>query len=155
MASCEGITVQYTYKSDIEGIKMMLDDGAYAPIRAHSDDAGLDLRACEDRVVPPMGSAIFDTGVHIMIPSGYVGFLKSKSGLNVNHDITGEGVIDAGYAGSIAVKLYNHGSEPYMVRKGDKISQLVILPIAIPSFEIVTEFEETERGSNGFGSSGR
>lgn len=83
-----------------------------------------------------------------------VGFLKSKSGLNVNHGITSEGVIDMGYTGSIKVKLYNHGEEDYTVSAGDKISQLVILPILTPTLELVDKLEETERGDNGFGSTG-
>lgn len=110
-------------------MKIVLEKGAYKPEKAHPDDAGFDLMARECRIVPAHGSAIFDTGVHIEIPQGFVGFLKSKSGLNVKHGITSEGVIDAGYTGSICVKLYNNTRIPYMVEKGDKISQLVILPI--------------------------
>jgi dUTP pyrophosphatase len=64
-------------------------------------------------------------------------------------------VIDVGYTGSIAVKLYNHSDKPYEVKKGDKISQLVVMPILLPSFELVNELEDTERGNKGFGSSGR
>ncbi len=79
----------------------------------------------------------------------------SKSGLNVHHDITSEGVIDVGYTGAIVVKLYNHGEIPYFVKKGDKISQLVIVPVVIPPLEIVDELEDTERGDGGFGSTGR
>lgn len=84
-----------------------------------------------------------------------VGFLKSKSGLNVKYGITSEGVIDVGYTGSIMVKLYNHSDKPYRVRKGDKISQLVILPCLLPELEVVDSLEETERGTGGFGSTGR
>lgn len=97
---------------------------------------------------------MFDTGVHIELPEGTVGFLKSKSGLNVKHDITSDGVIDAGYTGNIVVKLYNHGKKNYFVGKGDKISQLVILPILTPGLEIAESLDETERGDNGFGSTG-
>ena len=84
-----------------------------------------------------------------------VGFLKSRSGLNVNHSIESEGVIDSGYAGSIIVKLYNHGTDDYMVNEGDKITQLVILPI--PSITLVETdaLDSTDRGDGGFGSSGR
>ena len=81
--------------------------------------------------------------------------LKSKSGLNVKHGITSEGVIDVGYTGSIKVKLYNNSDKPYTVANGDKISQLVILPIVLPDLEIVKELGKTDRGSNGFGSSGK
>ena len=125
------------------------------PTRAHLWDAGMDLYAVDGAIVPAGGSACFSTGVHIDLPPMSVGFLKSKSGLNVKHGLTGEGVIDAGYTGAIVVKLYNHSGVDYEVRAGDKISQLVILPIMVPDLEVVDELGETERGDNGFGSTGR
>lgn len=137
-------------------MKIKLDKGAWMPTRAHSTDAGLDLYAMETKVVPALGSAIFDTGVHVELPIGTAGFLKSKSGLNVKHGITSEGVIDAGYTGSIVAKLYNNSTADYTVRAGDKITQLVILPIYAPVLELTfDELEETERGDGGFGSTGR
>ena len=136
-------------------MKIMLDKGAKMPTRAFETDAGLDLYAVEGKFIPAHDSAIFDTGVHVELPEGTAGFLKSKSGLNVKHGITSEGVIDVGYTGSIHVKLYNHSDEAYEVKKGDKISQLVILPIKILPLEVVDSLEDTDRGSNGFGSSGR
>ena len=138
-------------------IKVKLEKGAFSPVRAHKTDAGLDLRCpeSETQIIPAKESAVFDTGVCVQIPEGFVGFLKSKSGLNVNHGITGEGVIDAGYTGSIKVKLYNNSGDDYEVKKGDKISQLVIIPIITPEVEIVDKLEKTERSENGFGSSGR
>ena len=92
-------------------IKCMLDVNAKIPVKAHESDAGFDLYSRETKVVPKGSHATFDTGVHIQIPEGMVGFLKSKSGLNVNHSIESEGVIDSGYTGSIIVKLYNHGTD--------------------------------------------
>ncbi len=153
-------------------MKVMLDKGAIAPTRAHPWDAGLDLYTPVDFAVPgcvgvaisvPMnpyvkvipGSGVIDTGVHVEIPEGYVGFIKSKSGLNVNHGLTGEGVIDAHYTGSIKVKLYNHTSERYDFKASEKIAQLVILKCELPEVEIVGSLEETDRGDNGFGSTGR
>lgn len=136
-------------------IKIKLDTGAKMPTRAHSTDAGLDLYARDGQIVPAKESAIFDTGVHIELPEGTVGMLKSKSGLNVKYGITSEGVIDVGYTGSIKVKLYNHSGYDYRVKAGDKISQLVILPIYTPTLKLVDSLEDTERGDNGFGSSGR
>lgn len=133
----------------------MLDEGAFIPTRAHETDAGLDLYSMNDQIVPAKESAIFDTGVHVELPPDTVGFVKSKSGLNVKHGITSEGVIDEGYTGSIVVKLYNHSGYDYKVNKGDKISQLVILPIVKPTLEEVDSLDETDRGNNGFGSSGR
>lgn len=136
-------------------MKIKLDPGAYMPERAHSADAGYDLRSPIKCRLYAGEAVVIDTGVHVEIPVGYAGMLKSKSGLNVKHDIVGEGVIDSGYTGSIRVKLYNHGSESYMIEVGDKISQLVILPIIMPELELVEELEETDRGNNGFGSTGR
>ena len=136
-------------------MRVVLDNGAIMPTRAHATDAGYDLYAREQQIVPTQESACFDIGVHIEIPAGYVGFLKSKSGLNVKHGITSEGVIDAGYTGSIVVKLYNNSGFDYTVHKGDKISQIVLLPIFTPELEQVDKLEETERGAGGFGSSGK
>ena len=141
-------------------LKVMLDPGAKMPIQAHKKmDAGFDIFSPIDTVVPVQsaftdGSVCIDTGVHIEIPAGYAGFLKSKSGLNVKNGIQSEGVIDAGYTGSIMVKLYNHGKNPVKIKKGQKISQLVLLPIITPDLELVDSLEATERGAGGFGSTG-
>lgn len=138
-------------------LKVKLDEGARMPTRAHEADAGYDLYAKLDdsRFIYCKSSEVFDTGVHMAIPRGYVGFLKSKSGLNVKYSIVGEGVIDSGYTGSIRVKLYNHGDNVVMIRGGDKISQIVLLPIYTPELEEVGSLDETERVDRGFGSSGR
>ena len=136
-------------------MRIMLDPGATVPHRAHPTDAGLDLFSREEQIILPGESAVFDTGVHVELPEGTFGKLESKSGLNVNYDIVScGGTIDSGYVGSIKVKLYNLGKKPYMVRKGQKIVQMVIIPILTPELEIVDHLDETERGSNGFGSSG-
>ena len=135
-------------------MKIVLDDGAIMPTRAHFLDAGYDLHSREDAVIQPNESRTFDTGVHMEIPKGYVGFLKSKSGLNVKSGILSEGVIDAGYTGSICVKLYNHGSQAVEIKKGQKITQIVFLPIWTPEVELADCLYNTERGANGFGSSG-
>ena len=137
-------------------MKIKLDEGAFMPTRGHTTDAGLDLRTPIAFGIKAGGSVKIDTGVHIEIHEGLVGMLKSKSGLNVKHGITSEGVIDAGYTGSIVAKLYNHGNEDVRFEAGDKITQLVILPVYIPSeLVVVDEFEKTDRGDNGFGSTGR
>ncbi len=136
-------------------IKVKLNEGAFPPESAHTADAGYDLRTPIDFYIKGGGSAKVDTGVHIQIPEGYVGFLKSKSGLNVRLGLTGEGVIDSGYTGSIVVKLYNHGCATQMFKRGDKIIQIVLLPIIKPDIEIVDSLEDTERGEGGFGSTGR
>ena len=136
-------------------MKVKLDKGAIMPTRAHDTDAGLDLYAIKQDYIPARGSATIDTGVHIQLPPGTAGLLVSKSGLNVKHNLTSTGLIDEGYVGSIRVKLYNHGWSGYYVEAGDKISQLVILPVLKPELELAEELEETERGDGGFGSTGR
>ena len=135
-------------------IKVKLDEGAKVR-RAYPTDAGLDLCSREDAIIEARGSYVFDTGVHVEIPEGYMGLLFSKSGLNVIKDLTSEGVIDAHYSGSIQVKLYNNGGYDRRIQAGDKISQLVIVPIVTPEVVIVDEIAEEGRGNNGFGSSGR
>lgn len=136
-------------------IKVVLDNGAYMPEKAHESDAGFDIRTPSKVIIPAKSSRIISTGVHVEIPHGYVGFLKSKSGLNVKSGILSEGVIDSGYTGSIVAKLYNQSSAIKVFEKGDKITQLVILPIPVVEMVQVESLEDTERGDNGFGSSGR
>lgn len=153
-------------------MKIMLDKGAKMPTRAHPWDAGLDLFAPCDITVPAarcrccgydgvyegyveVGSAVIDTGVHVQIPECCVGFVKSRSGTMVKSKLTAEGVIDTGYTGSIRVCLFNHSGREYRVKAGDKIAQLVILPCLLPELELVDSLEETDRGSQGFGSTGR
>ena len=137
-------------------MKVLLDEGAYLPERAHSTDAGLDLRSRETVMIWPGAAVTFDTGVHILFDPGTWGKIESKSGLNVFHSVVScGGVIDEGYTGEIRVRLYNLGREAYTVRTGDKIAQLIILPYLTPKIEQVNELDETERGSSGFGSTGR
>ena len=136
-------------------LKVMLDPGAKIPTRAHDTDAGLDLYAMEDGVIPACGSASFDTGVHCAIPKGYVGLLTSKSGLMAKEGITSRGTIDCGYTGSIKAVLFNHSRKDYIVEKGQKITQLVIMPIITPEPEVCCSLTQTERGNGGFGSTGK
>ena len=139
-----------------KAMRIKLDAGAKIPTKAHLTDAGFDIYSREKQIVPAKECAVFDTGVHIELPPNTVGMLKSKSGLNVKHGIVSEGVIDVGYTGSIKVKLYNHSGYDYTVESGDKITQLVILQLAdVGALELVDELGETDRGNNGFGSSGK
>jgi dUTP pyrophosphatase len=142
-------------RTDYPTIRVKLDEGAYLPERAHDTDAGADIRCRESFTIPAHGFMTIDTGVHVEIPEGYAGFIKSKSGLNMKHDINSEGVIDTGYTGAIIVKLYNHGDTDFAIRRGDKLTQLVLLPIGLPELEQCDSLDETERGDGGFGSTGR
>lgn len=138
-----------------EVLRVRLDTGAYLPERAHETDAGLDLRTPMSAFIRAGGSTVIDTGVHIQLPPNTVGMLKSKSGLNTKDGIVSEGVIDEGYTGTILVKLYNHGTEAKQFKAGDKITQLVVLPVLYVQVEQVEEIQGGPRGDNGYGSTGR
>lgn len=136
-------------------MKVKLDEGAFMPVRCHPTDSGLDLRSPIDCVVPANGSITIDTGVSVELPKNTGGILVSKSGLMVKHGITSTGLIDETYSSSISVKLFNHTDKDYEVLVGDKISQLVIIPVLYEKVELVDNIEEKGRGGGKFGSTGR
>lgn len=136
-------------------LRVRLDPGAYLPQRAHDTDAGLDLRTPVDAYVRAGGCTVIDTGVHIQLPPNTAGVLMSKSGLNIKDGIVSDGLIDQGYTGSIKVKLYNHGTEAKQFSRGDKITQLVVLPVLYVKVEQTEEIKGGPRGDNGYGSTGR
>ena len=142
-------------KFAVPELPVVLDGGAYMPVRAHEPDAGADLFSPVTVTLYPGESAVIDTGVHMAIPYGYCGLLVSKSGLNVKHGIQSTGLIDSSYTGSIQVKLYNCGHEAYTVKEGHKVSQIVILPVLLCGFSEVESLDQTERGDGGFGSTGK
>lgn len=136
-------------------VKVQLDEGAKLPVRAHDTDAGADLYCVEDFIVPAHSSVDIGTGVHVQLPENTVGMVKSKSGLNVKSCITVEGVIDEGYSGEIRLRVYNHGDYDYPFIAGDKVTQLVVMPVIYPTYVEVAEIDSGERGDGGFGSTGR
>ena len=125
------------------------------PVRAHEHDAGLDLHAMHGGVVKAQQSATFHTGVHVELPPGTTGVLLPKSGLMTKHDIITFGVLDEGYRGEILVHMFNFGRTDYNVNAGDKISQMLILPVLYEPVEVVEELNQGERGDAGFGSTGK
>lgn len=137
-------------------MKVMLEENAKLPTRAHEMDAGLDLCSMEAGTVVPGYHAVFDTGTHVEIPDKYVGVVCPRSGLNIRDGVFAcIGVIDAGYTGSIRVALYNMGREPYNVAPGERIAQLLVIKVMLPNVEQVDFLDETERGNDGFGSTGK
>ena len=136
-------------------LKVSLDEGAFLPTREHKEDAGADLRTPYSFKIAPHSRVPIKTGVHVEIPKGYVGYLKSKSGLNVKKGILCTGVIDAGYSGEIVACLYNLSDTEVEFEVGDKITQLVIEKVETPEIIIVDTVEGLSRGDNGFGSTGK
>ena len=141
-------------------MKVYLDSGAFPPAKAHPSDAGYDLRTPIDFFVYPNGGCyLIDTGIHVEIPEGMYGKIESKSGLAVfNGVLAPMGVIDSNYRGPIKVLLYNHGKGKKYFKAGDKICQLILHRYADEPIEIVKSLDamtDTDRGSKGFGSTGR
>lgn len=135
-------------------LRVKLSDFALEPVRGHETDAGLDLKSPIDVWIHPGEHVKIDTGVAVAIPDGYVGLITSKSGLMLEN-ITARGTIDSSYRGTINAVLFNHGKEGFLVERGRKIVQLVLLPILLPQIQYVDELDETERGDGGFGSTGK
>jgi dUTP pyrophosphatase len=133
---------------------------AGAPERAHAGDAGYDLRSVEEVELPPGGRALVRTGVSVAIPDGYAGLVLPRSGLAVRHGISlvnAPGLIDSGYRGEILVPLINHDrKETFLIERGTRIAQLVLVQAAAALFFEVESLEATPdgRGEGGFGSSG-
>jgi dUTP pyrophosphatase len=129
-----------------------------APQYAHPGDAGADLTATEDLVLAPGERALVGTGVGIALPDGYVAFVVPRSGLATKHGITivnSPGTVDAGYRGEIKVTLLNTDrSEPYSISAGDRIAQLIVMPVSRARFVEVDHLPGSHRGEGGFGSTG-
>lgn len=128
---------------------------AQKPKKAHPDDAAFDVFSAQAGVINPRKWKDFQIGVSMQLPHGYYGKFASRSGLMFKYDIHAfHGTIDNGYRGQMVVRLFNYGDEPFEVAVGDRIAQLVILPYAQIDGEIVDKLDDTERGANGFGSTG-
>jgi dUTP pyrophosphatase len=136
-----------------------LNEGAILPSRAHEDDAGLDLYACEAAHIGPGERWSVGTGIGVEIPSGHAGLVLPRSGLAKKHGIAlvnSPGLIDSGYRGELRVLLLNTDpAETFRVAPGDRIAQLVITPIALAQPVEAQALAESVRGDGGFGSSGR
>jgi dUTP pyrophosphatase len=137
----------------------LLHPDAKVPTRANATDAGLDLYALDNpgfgSFIAPGNRAVLRTGIAISIPQGYVGRVLPRSGLAVNNGIhVMAGVVDSSYRGEVRVVLANLGNSPFTAHPGDRIAQLVIQKIELWTPQVVEELDDTERGENGFGSSG-
>jgi dUTP pyrophosphatase len=136
-----------------------LKDEARVPMRAHEGDAGLDLCACEAAHLGPGERWSVGTGVAVEIPAGHAGLVLPRSGLARDHGIAlvnSPGLIDAGYRGEVRVLLLNTDpAETFRIKPGERIAQLVVVPVGLPEPVEVESLNESSRGDGGFGSSGR
>lgn len=138
-------------------IKFTTELGILTPFKKHQYDAGFDLRA---NINEPIKVRAFETvkigtGVRMAIPPGYVGDIRPRSSLASKGLVAEYGTIDSGYTGEISIVMTNNGSDTHTVEPYERIAQIVIVPIPEIEFEEVTDLESTERGSGGFGSTGR
>jgi len=134
---------------------LRLEPGARLPTRAHADDAGLDLYATKTLDFRPGQGGLVATGVAVAVPPGHVGMIADRSSLAKKGLKTAGGIIDAGYRGEVGVLLWNISKETFTLRKGDRVAQLLVVPIAVPEVRERKRLGRTGRGQGGFGSSGR
>ena len=141
----------------MKALKCKVTDPKYTPTRANPGDAGLDLKAAEIALLSPGDRHAVETGVSVEIPDGYVGLVCARSGNAARRGlgiVNGVGVIDSGYRGPVNVLLINHGRNNLAVMRGDRIAQLLIVPIETPDVEIVDRLSDSDRGTGGLGSTG-
>jgi dUTP pyrophosphatase len=144
---------QHTTLSSIQILRVSPE--ATLPTRAHPDDAGLDLYSLEDVILEPQQGRVAKTGIAIALPPKHVGLVADRSSLAKKGIKTAGGIIDAGYRGEIHIVLWNISQDPIQLRKGERIAQLLIIPIITPAVEEVQTLDETQRGTKGFGSTGK
>lgn len=135
-------------------VKKMAAD-AVLPTRAHANDAGLDLYNLEDVLLNPGEGKAIKTGIALAIPEGHVGLVADRSSLAKRGIKSAGGVIDAGYRGEVLIILWNISAAAVQLKGGERVAQLLILPVATPAVLEAVELDETARGERGFGSSGR
>lgn len=142
---------------DVVELPIVAADGQ-TPAYAQPGDAGADLRSSEALTLEPGARALVGTGISFALPDGYVAFVVPRSGLAVKHGITvlnSPGTIDAGYRGEIKVPLLNTDRrEAFRIEPGDRIAQLIVMPVSRAAFTPVAELPESVRGAGGFGSTG-
>lgn len=140
-----------------DNVEVLIASGR-VPEYAHPGDAGADLHAAEQHVLPPGGRATIGTGVSIALPDGYAAFVVPRSGLAMRHGITivnSPGTVDAGYRGEIRITMLNTDTEhPFAIEPGDRIAQLIVMPVSRARFIPVETLPGSQRGASGFGSTG-
>jgi len=159
---CDDCPVQTSCVGN-EGIRVTLDEGATLPTRGSEEAAGFDLYASSDVLVGEQ-STLVPTGVHMAIPKGYVGLIRSRSGMAYKNNVyTEAGVIDSDYRGPIGVVMYYNyvphirgmPIDVYKINKGDRVAQLLIVPVNMANCVEVQSLDDTVRGDGGYGSTGK
>lgn len=151
---CDKLKTAIIYQKSGPVIDIVTDDPKQFH-KAHEADGGYDIVASQITVISAGSRALVSTGLKVGIPFGYVGILKSRSGLATKHGLEhGAGVIDSGYTGEVKVLIQNHSNIDYTVDHGDKIAQMLIIPIATIPVKRVKSLEDSERGEGGFNSTG-
>jgi dUTP pyrophosphatase len=133
-------------------------EGLPLPSYATPGAAGMDLLAAREMVIPPGGRALVPTGLAVAIPEGFEMQVRPRSGLALKHGVTvlnAPGTVDSDYRGEVGVILLNTGAEPFAIARGDRIAQAVFAPVTRAAWEEVVVLPETQRGTGGFGSTGR
>lgn len=142
------VTVNFSMKPGCEDLM---------PKKAHHDDAAFDLRSRVDIDLIPGKSLLVPTGLFIELPCGFEAQVRPRSGLALKHDLTltnSPGTIDAGYRGEVGIIMYNHGKETFVIKRGERIAQMVICELPDVTMVNVDELNESTRGAGGFGSTG-
>ena len=135
-----------------------LDRELPMPTHSHEGDAGVDLYTSIDFKLRSGERRLVPAGIAVAVPQGYVGLVCPRSGMAVKHGITvvnGPGVVDSGYRGELKVALINQGAEPVSFERGDRIAQLLVVPVAVQELTEVAELPTSDRGDGGFGSTGQ
>ena len=131
-----------------------INEDAKIPVYAHAGDAGMDFFSCVDMVIGPGETKPVPTGIQMAIPAGHVGLVWDKSGISLKGVHLLAGVVDAGYRGEVRVVMANVGREPFIVKAGMKIAQMLIQPVEAPTIVEADDLDDTSRGEGGFGSTG-
>jgi len=141
----------------VENVEVLIASGE-VPVYAHPGDAGADLHSAESLVIGPGARATVGTGVSIALPDGFAAFVVPRSGLAAKHGITivnSPGTVDAGYRGEIRITLLNtDAAHPFPIEVGDRIAQLIVMPVSRARFIPVETLPGSHRGEAGFGSTG-
>ena len=139
-------------------LKVKAEDEKLVPKHANEGDAGLDLRAKEPVLIEPGKTGRVGTGLKMAIPEGYFGMVAPRSGLAAKHGITmanTPGIVDSGYRGEVKLPLHNLSNRPYVVEEGERVAQMILVPYISAKCRQVDDLGETERGTGGFGSTGK